>query len=65
VSVPGDKAALCGGQRQDARQLQAGQLTRTRRGTENLQLFTSLKINQILKNLVNRGPRGAVINILS
>jgi hypothetical protein len=55
VSVPGDKAALCSGQRQDARQLQAGQLTRTRRGTENLQLFTSLKINQTLKTIVKKG----------
>ncbi len=55
MSVPGDKAALCSGQRQDARQLQAGQLTRTRRGTENLQLFTSLKINQTLKTIVKKG----------
>jgi hypothetical protein len=40
--MPGDEPALCGGKREDARQLEAGQLGRTRRGAEDLQLFTSL-----------------------
>ena len=41
-ALPGDEAALRGCEREDARQLEAGQLARTRRRAEDLQLFTRL-----------------------
>ena len=41
--VPGDKAALSGCEWKDAGQLEAGQLARTRRRAEDLQVFTRLE----------------------